>query len=304
LTHHRAPVLGLALTLFVSAAPALEAGRAAYENGQYEQCVSLLGAAATRDEHVYVGLCHFALGQPGDAARHFTRALELDPAAALPPFSPPKAVAFFSTLKTQQARVELSTAVQAFERGELDEATRQLTLVRKRPLPPGEEVQARLLEGALAHAWNQPDAADLSFRAALALDDRAVFSFLVAEGARARLEALRRPAEPALASARWPRVAVTAGAGLAFLAGGGVLLGLAHGGASALRAGDATIRTPDDLVRRNETIRVEQTVGFVLGGVGLAALGVATALWFTGEDSRVALVTDGSRWQLVWAARW
>lgn len=281
-------------------AAALEPARAAYESGQYEACAQRASDAVTRDEHLYVGLCHFALGQPGDAARHFNAALDLDAGSQLPPFSSPKVVAFFSTLKEQRPRVDLASATRAFEAGQLDEAARQLAVVERAPLTASEGVQARLLEGALAFARGDVTRADGALRAALALDGRAAFGFRVSAELAARFAGLRAP----VGSTLGPRVLVPGVLGIALLVGGGVSYGLAQGGTAALRAGDASVRSPADLQRKNEAIRVEQTLGFVLGGAGLAALGTAGVLWATGREAPVALVADGTQWRLVVSGRW
>lgn len=295
-------MLALALTSLLQVTAALEPARAAYESGQYEDCARLLRDAAARDEHLYAGLCHFALGQPGDAARHFTQALELDAGSQLPPFSSPKVVAFFTTLKDQRPRVDLASAARAFEAGQVDEAARQLEVVQRTPLVASQEVQAHLLEGAIAASRGAMTQAEGAFRAALALDARAEFSFRVSADVAARFSSLR--AGPVASASRWPRVLVPGVLGIVLLIGGGVSYGLAQNGVAELRAGDASVKTPGDLVRKNETIRVEQTLGFVLGGAGLAALGTAGVLWVTGREAPVALVTDGAQWRLVLSGRW
>lgn len=290
----------LTLIIVAAATADLSAARDAYESGQYEQCVGLLRAADAKDEHLYLALCHFALGQPGPAARNFNRVLELDAGAQLPPFSPPKVVAFFKELQAQQPAPDFATAATLYEQGNGAGATEHLRRLRLRPLDTATEVRVRLLEGALALEHGSPEAADSAWRAALALNPAAQFPFKASAAAQARLAQLRHPVS--VAAPRWPRVAVPGLVGAVLVVTGGVLYGLARLGADELRAGDPAIRDAPALARKNDTIRAEQTAGFLLGGAGLAALGAAGVLWLTGRDQPpVTVVLSGQGAVLVWS---
>lgn len=289
----------LALIILAAAATELPSAREAYEGGQYEQCVGLLRTSDTRDGHLYSALCHFALGQPGDAARHFNRVLDLDAGAQLPAFSPPKVVAFFKELKEQRPapRADVATAAALYEQGNVAGAAEQLRLLGQAPLDPGTEVRVRMLEGALALEQGSAEAADSAWRAALALDPGARFSFKASAAAQARWLQLQHPV--AAPAPKWPRVVVPAVAGAALLVTGGVFYGVARQGADELRVGDPTIRDADALSRKNDTIRAEQTVGFLLGGAGLVALGTAGVLWLTGRDETPVTVLISSQGAMV-----
>lgn len=68
---------------------------------------------------------------------------------------------------------------------------------------------------------------------------------------------------------------VPAVAGGALLVGGGIFYGLAKGAEGQLRRGDPSV-DPDALVVRGQ---LQQTIGFAMGGVGLAALAVGTTMF-------------------------
>lgn len=291
------------LVAIAGASPDFGAAKEAYEAGQYEACAGILLDAETATEHLYGGLCQFAIGQPGEASRHFNRALELDPAAELPPFSPPKAVSFFAGVKAQRPapRVDYATVVGRYEAGDFAAGLAQLRVLRREPVDAAREVRLRLLEGALLLGAGQGADADTAWRAALVLQPAARFDFAGRDDARVRLEGLRQPPQ---ASPGWGRVAVPAVLGGALLVSGGVFLGLAHQGADELRAGDPTIRTSVDLARKGEAIRTQQTVGFLLGGAGVVAVGTAGVLALAGRPPPVAVFVTQDTVGLTWAGRW
>lgn len=76
---------------------------------KYELCVQRLEQAVAWknqpedlvDIELYAGLCHFNLSHTDVARAHFELALRLNRSAALPPFSPPRAVALFQSLLAQ-----------------------------------------------------------------------------------------------------------------------------------------------------------------------------------------------------------
>jgi tetratricopeptide (TPR) repeat protein len=273
----------------------------AYENGRYEQCVAELKEADGAPAHVYSGLCHYALGKPAEAARHFRRALKLDPTSALPPFSPPKLVAFFNELKGEHPP-DLPHAEVLYEEGRFEDATKALTSVRTRPLDASLEVRARLLEGALKVAGSQLTQADVSFRAALALQPDAHFTFVASSDARARLETMRSAGRPP--QALNARVLVPGILGGVLVATGGVFYALARQQTDALAMGDPTITTTQELARRNDAIRLEQTLGFALAGTGAVSLVTAALFWILDVPAprlTLAVTTQGAG--LVFSAR-
>jgi hypothetical protein len=156
------------------------------------------------------------------------------------------------------------------------------------------EVRVRLLQGALEWEQGKGEAAAATWRGALALEPGARFDFHASPGAQAELERVRHPASGPVAP-NWPRVAVPAIAGAAVLVGGGILYGLARQGADELSAGDPTVRDLNALTRKNDTIRAEQTAGFLLGGAGILALGTAGVLWLTGHEAPPVTVLISAR---------
>ena len=78
------------------------------QNLDFEGCVARLRQASSqwkstpeelRDIEVHAGLCTFNLGKTKQAEGHFRMALRLDEATALPPYTSPKAVELFTSVK-------------------------------------------------------------------------------------------------------------------------------------------------------------------------------------------------------------
>lgn len=256
---------------------AIQDGVQLYEQGKYEQCVAALqdSEPASGERSIYLGLCHFALGHAGDAKQHFEAALAIDPHAKLPPYSPPKVMSFFEQLRPQAPAADLPTAASWFERGDQARASAELARVRAGALDAITDARARLLEGALRLAEGDPRGADAAWRSALLILPSATFWFAAPAEAQARLEQLRAP--PAR-TARWPRVVGPAALGGAFVVTGATLYGLARAGADQLRAGDRSINTAAQLESRNQTLRLDQTLGFIGLGLGVVAMATAIAL--------------------------
>lgn len=90
--------------------PFLEQAKQLYVEVQFEQCAQRLEQAARwdnsgmqlRDIEIYAGLCLFNLGRTLEARDRFQVALRLDPGAALPPYSAPKALAFFRAIAAKR----------------------------------------------------------------------------------------------------------------------------------------------------------------------------------------------------------
>lgn len=130
----------LVLLALLAANGRLVAARADYENLDFEKCVGRLeGAAAqggTRDElrdiQLYAGLCHFNLGHRRTAAGCFQEALRIDPGAAVPDYTSPKAEELFDRVR----KAELSQ--KPFVDTDLpDDAPREAKLLpRERPALP------------------------------------------------------------------------------------------------------------------------------------------------------------------------
>ena len=81
------------------------------QSGDYRQCIKRIEQAqkweSSREEQldlaIYGGLCDFALLKTKEAELEFKLALTIDPTAKLPPFSSPKAVALFESLRPKVA---------------------------------------------------------------------------------------------------------------------------------------------------------------------------------------------------------
>lgn len=116
---HRAVVVSIALSgAVVSAAapadrpnPYLVQAKVFYQGLEYEKCTERLNQAVrfeqTPAEEVeialYQGLCAFNLGNEASAKERFRAALEKDPRVQLPPFTSPKIVSLFETLRPRPA---------------------------------------------------------------------------------------------------------------------------------------------------------------------------------------------------------
>lgn len=91
--------------------PYLEQAKQLYAAVKYELCVQRLEQGAAwksspperLEVELYAGLCHFNLGHADEAAAHFELALKLEPKAALPRYSPPRAVALFEKVSKRLA---------------------------------------------------------------------------------------------------------------------------------------------------------------------------------------------------------
>lgn len=101
------------------ASPLVEAKRR-YEALDYESCLAQLARAEAANPPpaeratiaLYEGLCSFELGQQATAEAHFEAALQLDPRAALPPYTSPKIVDSFKAIATR-VRAEQDDAPRA-----------------------------------------------------------------------------------------------------------------------------------------------------------------------------------------------
>jgi hypothetical protein len=89
--------------------PHLAQAVAFYDSLEFEQCLSRLQAArawhSSGPERVqielYTGLCNHSLRREREAHDAFARAVALDPAVELPPFSSPKTVALLAQVKAE-----------------------------------------------------------------------------------------------------------------------------------------------------------------------------------------------------------
>lgn len=98
----------LLLALSAAPNPFLAEALELEQNLDFEGCVSRLKQASTqwkstpdelRDIEVHAGLCMFNLGKTKAAEGHFRMALRLDEATSLPPYTSPKAVELFTSVK-------------------------------------------------------------------------------------------------------------------------------------------------------------------------------------------------------------
>jgi len=91
--------------------PYLAQARVLYQGLEYEAAVAKLVKAKTWkstkpdqvDIAVYLGLCHFQLGDEPAARQAFGDALKLDPAAELPPLTSPKIIQVFESVAAKVA---------------------------------------------------------------------------------------------------------------------------------------------------------------------------------------------------------
>jgi hypothetical protein len=89
----------------------LQEGKRLYRQIEFERCIQVLedaerhltAAAEWVDREIYLGLCNAALNRTRQASRHFQAALELDPAATLPPNSSPKVESLFQLAQARAA---------------------------------------------------------------------------------------------------------------------------------------------------------------------------------------------------------
>lgn len=103
------PARGLAA---VRGNPYLVQAKALYETLEFERCVAMLGKAShwnstpaeVVEGELYRGLCEVNLNHVETAQRAFARALEVDPAARLPPGTSPKVRALFAEVARGEAR--------------------------------------------------------------------------------------------------------------------------------------------------------------------------------------------------------
>lgn len=124
--------LGLLLVLALAAPawaaqkpnPFLVQAKVHYQGLEFEKCLKRLDQAtrwknSTRAEQVeielYSGLCGFSLGNEEEARKSFSMALELDPKVELPPYSSPRLVTFFDSLKQSAPVAEPNEPVAAAE---------------------------------------------------------------------------------------------------------------------------------------------------------------------------------------------
>ncbi len=100
--------------------PFLQQAKSFYEQVKYEKCAQRLEqavqwkstAAELVEIELYAGLCQFNLNALRDAREHFELALKLNPAATLPPYSPPKAVSLFKSIAQARPVEEVAPPVE------------------------------------------------------------------------------------------------------------------------------------------------------------------------------------------------
>jgi hypothetical protein len=102
----------LTVALALSAQP-LEAAIDAYEQLEFERCVTLLtpDSGETAPMALYRGLCRFNLAQASEAREDFRSALQLDPTMRLPPGASPRVVSLFEAVRAElveRGRAELA----------------------------------------------------------------------------------------------------------------------------------------------------------------------------------------------------
>ena len=105
---------------------------------------------------------------------------------------------------------------------------------------------------------------------------------------------------PGLRSKAW----IPAVGGAALLATGGVFYGLAKGAEGRLRSGDPALANPADRATLASSGRTQQTVAFVAGGVGVAALAAAATMFFwpsSAGQSGVGVVVTPSMGAVVFS---
>jgi hypothetical protein len=101
--------LPLALSALLAANPYVTAAREQYEALDFEKCLVRLSQATqlksdradVRDLELYAGLCHLGLNHQAEATEHLKLALRIDERVDLPPYSSPKAVELFLSIKKQ-----------------------------------------------------------------------------------------------------------------------------------------------------------------------------------------------------------